>query len=365
MTIVARSKLSKAIDESGFTALRNSQEGFMIPQEKRSAVTRGLKEAFGVSEVEDIRDLTERPGSNRAFRIVARGSAYLLRINTRAGDMPRHFACMQAAADAGLAPRVRYASPEDRISITDFVAAVPLPASDALVLMPAALRTLHALPPFPGTPFNTTCTFLLNKGTALDGFLQNFQASNILPQDETKEFLARYEQVAAVYSRLDSDMAPGHNDLFKPDNIIFDGNRPWLVDWEAAFQNDRYADLAVVANMIVSNEPEERVYLQEYFGEPPDEYQRARFYLMKQVAHMFYAIAFLTLGSSGKPIDWSEPVPAYSDFQRQFWAREVGLTDNQAKTVYGRIHWEQLSQNMQQARFHEALRIVSERRTSA
>ena len=46
-------------------------------------------------------------------------------------------------------------------------------------------------------------------------------------------------------------MAPGHNDPFKPDNMLFEGNRLWLVDWEAAFQNDRYADLAVVANMIV------------------------------------------------------------------------------------------------------------------
>ncbi len=169
--------------------------------------------------------------------------------------------------------------------------------------------------------------------------------------------------MAAVYSRLDSDLAPGHNDLFKPDNMLFDGNRLWLVDWEAAFQNDRYADLAVVANMIVTNESEERIYLQEYFGEPPDERQRARFYLMRQLAHMFYAMAFLTLGSPGKPIDRIEPVPAYGDYQRRFWAREAGLTDNQAKTVYGRVHWEQLSQNMRQARFDEALRIVSDRKT--
>ena len=165
-----------------------------------------------------------------------------------------------------------------------------------------------------------------------------------------------------MYSRLDSDLAPGHNDLFKPDNMLFDGNRLWLVDWEAAFQNDRYADLAVVANMIVTNESEERIYLQQYFGEPPDEYQRARFHLMRQLAHMFYAIAFLALESPGKPIDRSEPVPAYSDFQRRFWAREVSLADNQAKTVYGRVHWEQLSQNMRQARFDEALRIVSEQK---
>ncbi len=335
----------------------------MIPPEKSAAVTLGLTEAFGLTEFEDIRDLTERPGSNRAFRIVVRGSPYLLRINTRPGDMVRHFTCMQAAAGAGLAPRVRYANAEARVSITDFVEAVPLPARDALLRIPAALRTLHALPPFPASPFNTTCTFLLNPGPALNGFLQNFRASSILPENETAELLARYQQLAAVYSRLDPDLAPSHNDLFKPDNMLFDGNRLWLVDWEAAFQNDRYADLAVVANMLVTNETEESIYLQQYFGQAPDEYQRARFYLARQLAHMFYAMAFLTLGFSGKPIDPSEPAPAYADFQRRFWAREVGLADNPAKTLYGRVHWEQLSHNLRQPRFHESLKIVSHRGT--
>ena len=331
----------------------------MIPQEKVAAVTRGVNQAFGVATFEHIRELTERPGSNRAFRIVVRGSAYLLRINTRAGDMARHFSCMQAAAEAGLAPRVRYASAEDRISITDFVEAVPFPARDALRRVPAALRTLHALPPFPVAPFNTTCTFLLNKGPALDGFLEKFRAANILPEHDLEEPLAQYAQLAGAYFSLDPDLAPSHNDLFKPDNILFDGSRLWLVDWEAAFQNDRYADLAVAANMLVASEAEEQIYLQEYFGAPPVSYQAARFYLMKQLAHMFYAMAFLSLGSAGKPVDWSEPVPTYSDFQRRFWAREVDLADNHSKTVYGRVHWGKLRDNLRQPRFDEALRIVA------
>jgi hypothetical protein len=333
----------------------------MIPQEKREAVTRGLNEALGVTKFEDIRDLTERLGSNRAFRIVVQGSAYLLRINTRPGDMARHFSCMQAAANAGLAPRVLYASAEDRISITDFVEAIPFPATDALRRVPASLRQLHALPPFPVATFNTTCTFLLSKGPALDGLFQMFRASNIPPENETDELLACYERVATVYSSLDSDTAPGHNDLFKPDNMLFDGKHLWLVDWEAAFQNDRYADLAVAANMLVANDAEEQIYLQEYFGAPPAPYQAARFYLMKQLAHMFYAIAFLRRGSGDEPTDWSEPVPAYSDFQRRFWAREVGLADGHSKTVYGRVHWEQLKHNLRQPRLDEALRIVANR----
>jgi len=70
-------------------------------------------------------------------------------------------------------------------------------------------------------------------------------------------------------------MVSSHNHLFKPDNILFDGLRVWLVDCEAAFRNDRYADLAVVANLVVASEAEERVYLQEYLGEPPDACQLA------------------------------------------------------------------------------------------
>jgi thiamine kinase-like enzyme len=166
---------------------------------------------------------------------------------------------MKAAAEAGLAPHVWYTSVEDRISITDFVEVAHFPVTDALIRIPAALRTLHALPRFPGVPvhINTSCMFLMNKGAAVDGFFQQFRAANVLPKDETEELFAHHAQLAEVYPRHDPDMMPSHNDLFKPDNILFDGHRVWLVDWEAAFLNDQYADLAVVS------------------------------------AHMFYAMAFL------------------------------------------------------------------------
>ena len=342
-------------------------ENFTIPQEHSAAVTRGLGEAFGVTRFEDIRELTGGPNANPVFRIVVRGSALLLRINTRKGDLARHYSCMRAAAKAGLAPRVWYTNVEDRVSLTDFVEAAPFPMADALAGIPAVLRRLHALAPFPDAPshLNTTCMFLMHKGAAVNGFFEKFQAAHVLSQDQSEELFAGYEQMVAVHPHNDADMVSSHNDLFKPDNILFDGKRLWLVDWEAAFRNDRYADLAAVANQVAANEGEERAFLQEYFGEAPDEYQRARFFLMQQVAHMFYAMAFLWQGSAGKPIDWSEAVPEYRDFHRRFWAGEIKLTDTRTKTVYGRVHWERFLQNMRQARFHEALRIVADRRASA
>jgi thiamine kinase-like enzyme len=338
----------------------------MIPPEKSEAVARGLCEAFGVTEFEDISVLSKGRTSSLVFRIVVRGSPFLLKIIVHPYGMEtvtRLSVCMKAGAEAGLAPHVWYSGIEDRIFITDFVKEDPFPVADALVRLPIALRTLHALPPFPEVPnhLNTSCMFLMHKGPTLDGFIHSFQAANILPKDQCEELFERYSQVAAVYRHDDRDMVSSHNDLFKPDNILFDGQRLWLVDWETAFLNDRYADLAVVAHLIAANDEEERAYLRHYFGHEPDDYQLARFFLMQQVAHIFYAMGFLLTGSSGQPVNQSENVAESRDYHQRLWTGEVNLVDQQSKVLYGRVHLEQLFRNTRQARFNEALKVVSDR----
>ena len=134
-------------------------------------------------------------------------------------------------------PGSGYTSTEDQISITDFVEEVPFPPAEALVRMPPVLRALHALPPFPpGVHYlDTSCMFLMHKGDALDGFIKKFRETNILPKDESDELFAWHAQSGTVYPQHDPDVAcpdmvSSHNDLFKPDNILFDGRRVWLVD---------------------------------------------------------------------------------------------------------------------------------------
>src|SRR5215469_16308202 len=320
----------------------------MIPEEKSAGVARALREAFDVTEFEDIRRMTKGLSSDLVFRIVVHGSSFLLRIMTRINETngpARIFACMTAAAEAGLAPRVLYCNAEDGIAIIDFIEAVSFPAAQALVHLPGMLRRLYALPPFPKA---------FNYVTAHNGFIWRFRKASLLPKDEIEEIFTRYEQVCAAYPRLDSDMVSCHSDL-KPENILFDGQRVWLVDWQAAFVNDRYFDLAVAANFVVTNHADEWTYLEQYFGRQPDEYQRARFFLMRQVVHMFAAAVFLLLGSAGKPISQTENLVSFKDFHRRIWAGEVNLADNDLKTLYGMVHWEQLLQNMRRTRFDEAL----------
>src|SRR5579871_4405285 len=279
----------------------------MIPQEKSAAVGRGLDRAFGVTAMDEVRKLPQGLGSDLVFRIVVRGAAYLLRIMPRVDermDPGRIFACMNAAAEAGLAPRVRYANLADGISIIDCVDAVPLAAAQAGVELPALLRKLHGLPPFPET---------FNYVTAHNGFIWRLRRAELLPKDQVEDVFTRYECLGEVYPRLDADMVSCHMDL-KPENLLFDGRRMWLTNWSAAFVNDRYFDLAVAANFLVADAADEARYLEQYFGQPPDEYQRARFFLMRQVVHMLSAAVFLLVASAGKPVGRLECLPSFTNF---------------------------------------------------
>jgi thiamine kinase-like enzyme len=329
------------------------QEGFMIPEEKKTGLARALRQSFGVSEFENIQQLTAGLSSALVFRITVRNTPYLLRVITRAdamSDPTRQFSRMKSAAAAGLAPRVWYTSIEDRMSITDFVDAQPFPLADAFRQMPITLRAVHKLPAF---------TDRLKYVEHLLEFIKMFQAAKILPESETEELFERFGPLPAIYSRLDPELVPCHNDL-KPENILFDGARVWLVDWEAAFLNDRYVDLSILANFLVADDAEEETFLRAYFGEAAGEYRIARFHLVRQIVNVFYVVVFLLFGSERKPISPHDEVPAFRDFHDRLWSGQISLASNEMKLQYGRVHMKQVLQNMREPRFEDAIRIVSE-----
>jgi thiamine kinase-like enzyme len=334
----------------------------MIPQEKQPAVVRALQEAFGVYEFEDIRLLAGGLSTALVFRIVVQGAPYLLRLLMRTdkfSDPASEFAYMQAAAGAGIAPRIWYASIEDRVLLTDFVEARSYPQNMAL-LMAGKLRELHSLEPFPKR---------VNYFDAIDGFIRRFQTARILPESKTEELFSRYAAVARVYPRDGSDLVASHNDL-KPQNTLFDGARVWLVDWEAAFRNDRYLDLAVVANFFLKEEAEEEAYLNEYFGESAGEYRRSRFYLMRQILHMSYGTCFMSLAAAtgisidpdivAQDIDASNlDAPDFRNFHQRIISGDVDLATAEAKVQYAKVHLNQLLRNMRTQRFEDAVTEVA------
>ncbi|MEO6357624.1 MAG: phosphotransferase [Ferruginibacter sp.] len=326
----------------------------MIPEANKTAVADALLIAFGVSEFEAISELTAGLSSALLFRISVQGKPYLLRIITRTdalSDPAHYYGCMKMAAEAGLAPRVWYAGISDRISITGFVEIKPFPINQARVLMPDVLKRLHALPRFP---------FRLNYLDFANSSVRRLEASKALPEIITNEVFKKFEQITKVYPRNEEDLVSCHNDL-KPDNVLFDGERVWLVDWEAAFLNDRYIELAVMANFVVTNEEEEKDYLQRYFGEEVTQYQQARFFLARQLMHIIYFSFFMNLSTAdNKPVNLNIIFTGFREFHDLLWAGKINLLNHSSQQQYAFVHLEKVNQNLKLKKFEDALRIVAE-----
>jgi Ser/Thr protein kinase RdoA (MazF antagonist) len=325
----------------------------MIPEAKQPAVKRALDQAFGVHEIDDIRPLTGGLSTARVFRIVIRNEPYLLRLTmpgALAGDSAGQLASMQTAAEAGIAPHIWYVGAEDGILIADFVEARPYPADMAL-LVAQTLHRVHSLQGFQkprvGSYFD-----------AMDRLVSAFRAANLFPPDRTDELFRRYADLMKVYPRNDAELVASHNDV-KPQNMVFDGERLWLVDWEAAFLNDRYVDLSISANFFVRDD-QEAAYLAAYFGSPATAYQHARFYLMRQALHVFYAaFLFVTAARAGAAIDPTATRPDFDDFHRRLISGEVDLTTAAAKEQYAFVHLHAAQRQVQTPRFEEALALVA------
>lgn len=70
------------------------------------------------------------------------------------------------------------------------------------------------------------------------------------------------------------DMVIGHNDLLAA-NILDDGTRLWLIDWEYSGYNSPLFDLAGLASNNELSEAQERAMLEQYFDAPADQQWRS------------------------------------------------------------------------------------------
>jgi thiamine kinase-like enzyme len=333
----------------------------LLPVAKLEAVEKGLQSAFSTTTVESIEPLAGGLSTALVYKIIVKGESYVLRLIMHIdplSDPIRQFACMNLAAKAGVAPYVYYSSVEDALSITDFIETTQVSGhfathDDLLIELAKTIKAIHTTPLFPK---------LVNFLDGVDGFIQEFKASRMLPESATAEHFRHYAQIQQYYPRHDPDLVSSHNDL-NFNNILFDGAKFWVIDWEAAFRNDRYADLANIANGFVSSDAQEEVYLTTYFGNEPTEYQRSRLFLMQQVSHMFYAMLMMKFAAAQKPVGWSHDdnmdTSSLADFRKQIGTGELSMTAYEGKLLYAKVALNEALRNMKSLRFAEAIQQMN------
>jgi hypothetical protein len=127
--------------------------------------------------------------------------------------------------------------------------------------------------------------------------------------------LARLAQIAAEWSP--PALVSSHNDL-NPRNILFDGERLWVIDWESAYRNDALTDVAVVLDNMAPTAELEDVLLTAWLGRAPDAVVRERLALVRSLTRLYYAGALLS-GLMAHPLeapDGDLSVPSLPEFER-------------------------------------------------
>ena len=333
-----------------------------IPESRREAVDRALMGAFGTTTLDAVTPISGGLSGAGLFRIRVGGIAYVLRLEPPAhsfGDPARGFVCMRIAADAFLAPRVRYADPADGVVIMDLVAqrslALDYPGDGKpwIVELAQAVRALHATPQFPP---------LVDYMTGMQMVIGQQLQSGLFDPSIFQDLMDRYGEVAAVYRTAAGDRVSSHNDL-NPGNVLYDGTRLWLVDWEASFLADRYVDLASVAGWFIRDAAQEDLLLSTYFGAVPTREQRARFTVMRQINHVLYGMIMLNGAAAERPgvrlPDLDLSGPTLSELDRRLWTGDFGLQAWDDRVAYGKARLAEALTGMQSSVFRAALSLLA------
>lgn len=332
-----------------------------LPQAYRPAVDRALQAAFGTTEMDSLVTVAGGLSGALTYRIRVGGIAYLLRVETQRDgfkDPHRWHPCMAIAAQACLAPCVRYADATDGVAIMEFISeqswAVDYAGSreDLIVEAAQAVRALHQAPAFPP---------LVDYMEGMDAVWSGFLATGLLAPEATSELLERYGLVRAAYRTDPADLVSSHNDL-NPRNILYDGRRLWFIDWESAFLADRHVDLATLANFITHDAGEEDLLLATYFGQAPDPRQRARHLVMRQVNHLFYGLIMLTAVARLRPGERAPgrlDGPSLAEIHQGIGAGTFVLEGWDGQVAYGKARLAQALAGMKTDACDQALKMLA------
>lgn len=223
--------------------------------------------------------------TNVNLLVTDRGRRFVVRLGE---DIPEHgvlrwneLALSRAAEAAGVSPGVIHSEPG--VLVLDFIEAATFTEDMArdpknVARIVDLLKKVHVevgqhltTPVLAFWPFQVNRTYatrLVSDGSSYAGDLPRMMAA-----------LERLEAATGPVT-----LVIGHNDLLAA-NILDDGNKLWLIDWEYGGFNTPLFDLAGLAGNNGYSEAQERGMLEQYFGAPAETHWRA-YQAMKCVSLM-------------------------------------------------------------------------------
>ena len=279
-----------------------------LSTEQRENVRSALAAAFGSAAIDAITPITGGASTASIFRLDAGDRRYLLRVEGQPSPLrnPHQYVSMRIAAEAGIAPDIHYIDEAARVAVIDFIERQPLktypggPRALAHALG-ELLSRVQATPVFP--------TFV-NYPDIVARLFAHVRRTGLFAAGLLDAHVERLERLHKAYDAGLTRLVSSHNDPI-PSNILFDGKRLWLIDWESAYRNDPLVDVAIVLNSLALSPELADVLLRAWLGRAPDEAVRARLELIHALTRLYYAGVLLSASAAASWVtddtDFSAP----------------------------------------------------------
>ncbi|WP_437682552.1 phosphotransferase [Sorangium sp. So ce131] len=248
-----------------------------------------------VGAVERLEPITLGLSGASVYAVTTSRGAYVLRVQGRQNDegyFAQQLRVLRRAADAGVAPAVVHVDEAARAVVSARVLGAPVGAAlvdpalrgPVLASVVDRLRALHAIDPLDVAERDPLpyARAAWEAGRSRPGFPP--WAASLAPT---------LEAIAATLAG-DPRLVVSHNDL-NPVNILWDGARAWLVDWEVTGLGHPYYDLAVLALFLRLDDDVALDLVARHDGAPLDERSRASFRALRRLAGLVCGLTILSL----------------------------------------------------------------------
>jgi aminoglycoside phosphotransferase len=273
------------------------------------------------------------------YKVATPGATFVLKISGSdqpLADWQHKLHGQQLAANAGLAPRILHTDEDRRAVVSEFVVDRSFPAlfgnpgtrESALTLLGRTLRRVHELPLKAGSLAKGPRASLAATWSALE---RDFTLPTFVV-DAVQGVLAEPPSTTA------SALVLSHNDV-NPTNLVYDGERLLLLDWDASGPNSIYYDLAAIAVFLRMDDETCRKVIAAHDDAPVGNLP-AEFTACRRMAAVLCGATFLRLArENGHPGATADETLASTlslgDFYQRLRAGAVNIAAPEGQWLFG------------------------------
>ncbi|GAA6174251.1 choline/ethanolamine kinase family protein [Sulfitobacter pacificus] len=282
--------------------------------EHAQTVLQALRKAPQFAQIENVDSITRLGGlTNLVHRVDMSDTSVIVRIAGEGTDeyinrsIEAHNA--EAAARAGVSPKVIFAEPASGLMISETV-------PDIETMTPALFKSRAGSPARAGAALaklhssGEVFQFRFELFAMIDDYLKILSTKDVKLPEGYDAVVAAAAPIKQVLEGADIALAPCHCDPLC-ENFLDDGAGMWIVDWEYSGMNDPLwdvGDLSVEAGMDAAQDAE---LMTAYFGRAPSAAETGRMVIYKAMCDLLWTLWGLIQHADGNQAE-------------DFWAYATG-----------------------------------------